>query len=93
MQKPSPFDPPFGKLPGVLFETFAAQAHAVILASGTLAPLNALQAAVLWGEGVVVFHGKTMGFLGKIMGFLGKAIDFVGKTMVFVGKPKNEEVF
>ncbi|CAK9067725.1 unnamed protein product [Durusdinium trenchii] len=30
--------------PGVLFETFASLAHAVILASGTLAPLSALQA-------------------------------------------------
>ncbi|CAE8587573.1 unnamed protein product [Polarella glacialis] len=30
--------------PGVLFEVFAAQAHAVLLASGTLAPLGALGA-------------------------------------------------
>eukprot|EP00435_Cladocopium_sp_Y103_P022595 s3351_g5.t1 len=33
--------------PGVLFEVFASQAHAVLLASGTLAPLGALQAELM----------------------------------------------
>lgn len=33
--------------PGVLFEVFASQAHCVLLASGTLAPLGALQAELM----------------------------------------------